>query len=86
MNNHSEQEDKQSSRDKNIAKKSAIKAVVGTVIITPIIMVFSNVSCSGSDPLCKSMTPLVGVIYAPIVFIALWVVLYFFYQLTTDGN
>ena len=72
-------------RDKTIAKNAAKKSLFGTVIIVPVIMIISYKSC-GSDPLCTAMNPLVGIVYTPIVFLALWFILYVYYQVITDDK
>lgn len=84
MNDHDNQKYEHTLRDKSIGKMAAIKALFGTIIVIPIIMVISVVTCSGADHLCGDMTPLIGIIYFPIVLVVLFVIFYVFYQATTD--
>ncbi len=63
-------------RSLRLGRKSAQISVVATIIIVPIIMLVSHETVPDTDPMYKAQTPLVGVVYFPVVYFISWFVSY----------
>jgi len=60
----------------HLGRKAAILALVVTIVIVPIIMLVSHMTVPDTDPMYKAMTPVVGIVYTPIVFLPAWATIY----------
>ncbi|WP_455222831.1 hypothetical protein [Kaarinaea lacus] len=60
----------------HLGRKAAILASVATLVIVPIIMLVSHMTVPDTDPMYKAMTPVVGIVYTPIVFLPAWGIIY----------
>ena len=61
-----------------LGRKSAQLALWATIVVVPIIMVVSFMTVPDTDPMYKAMTPVVGIVYTPIVFFPAWGIIYMF--------
>lgn len=60
----------------HLGRKSAMLALVTTIIVVPIIMLISIMTVPNTDPMYKALTPVVGIVYTPIVFFPAWFIIF----------
>ena len=61
-----------------LGRSSAVRGLIATIIIVPIIMLVSNLTAPAptSDPMTRAFTPMVGILYFPVVFLISWFISY----------
>ncbi len=64
----------------HLGRRSAVVGLIATVIIVPIIMLVSHETAPNSDPMFRALTPMVGILYFPIVFLISWFISYIVFR------